>query len=167
MTLTVLESPHTLSFDWDDLLRYHGGHFPGGVAHAYKAMEAMLALTGPLERRRIQILTAFPGPGARDAFELVTRAVTDQRYNVDLDAGPADAPESAKGRYYFRWDCAELSVEAQLRPGMVRDDFIALTRQSQRTAAEEAHLTELKQEMADRLMALPGEAVYQARLIDA
>jgi len=167
MTLTVHETPHSLSFNWDELLRYHGGHFPGGVAHAYKAMEAMLALTGPLERREIRILTAFPGPGARDAFELVTRAVIDNRYTVDLDCGPSSAPESAKGRYYFRWDCADISVEAQLRPGMVRDDFIALSRQSERSTSEEDRLTELKQEMADRLMALPGEAVYQARLINA
>lgn len=165
MTLTVLESNQPLNFQWEDLLRYHGGEFPGGVAHAYKAMEAMLALTGPLERRQIQILTAFPGPGARDAFELVTRAITGDRYRVDLDAGPSSAPRSAKGCYYFRWDCPNISVEAQLKPGMVRDDFIELSRKTDRSVDEEARLTELKQEMADRLMALPGDAVYTATLV--
>ena len=36
----------------------------------------LLAEGKPPERRDITIETAFPGPGARDVFELVTRAVT-------------------------------------------------------------------------------------------
>ena len=38
-----------------------------------------------LERREIELVTAFPGPGGRDAFEMVTRCVTDGRIHVDKD----------------------------------------------------------------------------------
>jgi hypothetical protein len=57
------------------MLAQHGGGSPGGVAHAFKVLERALPLldtAGPPERREIVIETAFGGPGARDAFELVT-----------------------------------------------------------------------------------------------
>jgi hypothetical protein len=44
---------------------------------------SLLADGAPPERREIAIRTAFRGPGARDAIELVTRATTDGRYVVD------------------------------------------------------------------------------------
>ena len=48
----------------------------------------------------------------------------------------------------------------EIREGFVTDEFVALARQAERTAEEEARLTYLKQEMADRLLAAPAEAVY-------
>ena len=53
------------------MLRYHGGHSPGGAAIAYKVLERALPELGACERREIVVETAFGGPGARDAFELV------------------------------------------------------------------------------------------------
>ena len=79
--IEVVDAGRTLSFSFEDMLRYHGGGSPGGVAHAYKVLERALPLldpSAPCERREIVIETAFGGPGARDAFELVTRAVTER-----------------------------------------------------------------------------------------
>src|ERR1700694_2844313 len=76
--IVVREGPRELSFAFEDMLRYHGGGSPGGVAHAFKVLERalpLLATDGPVERREIAIETAFGGPGARDGLELVTRAV--------------------------------------------------------------------------------------------
>jgi len=69
----VLERGRAIAFSFDDMLRYHGGGSPGGVAHAFKVLELALALLEPdgaPERHEITIETAFGGPGARDAFEL-------------------------------------------------------------------------------------------------
>jgi hypothetical protein len=55
------------------------------VADAFKAMQRALPIldpNGPVERRQITVHTAFRGPGGRDAFEMVTRAVTGDRYVV-------------------------------------------------------------------------------------
>lgn len=76
--IVVLEAGCEISFSYQDMLKYHGGRSPGGVAHAFKVLERALTLLdggGGVERRAIFIETAFGGPGARDAFELVTRAV--------------------------------------------------------------------------------------------
>jgi hypothetical protein len=82
----LVDRGRPLAFSFEDMLRYHGGGSPGGVAHAFKVLERALPLLdpdGPCERREIVVETAFGGPGARDAFELVTRALTGDRYRID------------------------------------------------------------------------------------
>ena len=86
MSLVVVDHGVRLEFSFADLMRYHGPGSPGGVAHAYKVLEQALPLLAPdgvPERREVRVRTAFAGPGARDAFELVLRAVTEERYAVD------------------------------------------------------------------------------------
>src|SRR5271155_6175798 len=85
-TILVQELGQLLEFSYTDMLCYAGPHSPAGVASAFKAMQrAFAALSGnqPPQRRSIVVRTAFDGPGARDGFEAVTRAVTDGRYTVD------------------------------------------------------------------------------------
>lgn len=166
--LVVLEAGKSLAFDFADCLRYHGFRFPGGVAHGFQVLRRALPLLGdgaPVERREIRVETAFPGPGARDAIELVTRAASDGRYVVDVAFAGPDVPESPAGRYFFRLIYRGRAVELVIRPGFVVPEFIALSRKPDRAAAEEARLEVLKQEMADRLLAAPAHDVYDARLL--
>ena len=142
-------------------MRYHGPRSPGGVAIAFKVLERglpLLAGGAPPERREIAVRTAFGGPGARDAFELVTRAVHDGRYVVD----PA-AARPARGRtlerFVFELSCAATAVTLLVREGVVPDEFIELARTEPRTGEQEARLDELKRELAQRVMALPAESV--------
>lgn len=160
--LDVVDQGRHLVFSFADMMRYHGPNFPGGVAHAYKVMERtlpLLATHGLPERRSITIRTAFRGPGARDAFELVTRAVTEGRYHVDPGLErPERGPTLA--RYAFHLRCGERAVSVQIREGFVVDEFIALARKERRSVQEDERLTVLKQEMADRLLARPAVEVY-------
>ncbi|MGQ0481251.1 MAG: hypothetical protein ACT4O0_09520 [Pseudonocardia sp.] len=161
-TIEVLDDRTPLSFTYADLMRYHGPRFPGGVAHAFKVLERGLPLLDAegVQRREITVRTAFPGPGARDAFELVTRAVTDGgRYVVDDGLGRPQRGRTLE-RYVFRLGHRDRSVTVQLREGFVVEEFIALTRAGTRTDTEERRLTVLKQEMADRLLASPATEVY-------
>lgn len=160
--LHVLENGKDLTYTFADLMHYHGFGFPGGVAHAFKVMEMALPLLGdgaPCERREIDIRTAFRGQGARDAFEMVTRSLTEGRYVVD----PAlERPERGETlmRYVFLLTYRGRSVRLQIREGHVRDEFIALGRKSDRTPEEDTRLTWLKQEMSERLLSLPASEVY-------
>lgn len=160
--LDVVDAGVPLRFTLPDLMRYHGPAFPGGVAHGFVAMLRawpLLAPDGPPERREIRLDTAFPGPGARDAVELVTRAVTEGRYLVDPALGRPDRGATLE-RYVFRFSYRDRAVRLEIRDGFVTDEFIALTRKTGRTPDEEAHLDVLKQEMADRLLAAPPDQVY-------
>jgi hypothetical protein len=162
--IEVLDRGQRIAFSLEDLMKYHGPGSPGGVAHAFKVLERGLPLLEPdglCERREIVIETAFEGPGARDAFEMITRAVTGDRFRID----PALArPQRGRAleRFVFRLTYRERAVTLVLRDGFVTDEFIDLARTQQRTDDQEQRLETLKREMAERVMAPPAHAVYDA-----
>jgi len=161
--IVVLDNGREASFSFADMLNYHGSSSPGGVAHAFKVMERSLPLlrsAGHVERREIQIQTAFAGPGARDAFELVTRAVTENRFIFDPSL---TRPEygRARERFVFRLRSGEHAVTLTLRQGFVTDEFIDLTRRERRSADQERRLAAIKREMAERVMSVAAADVYE------
>jgi len=163
-TIDVLDRGRPLAFSFDDLMKYHGPGSPGGVAQAFKIMRRGLALLdpdGPCERREIHVRTAFGGPGARDAFELVTRAVTGERYVVDTALARPERGRTME-RFVFELTYRERSATLIVREGIVPDEFIELARKDGKSDAEKARLEELKLEMVQRVMSLPADEVYDA-----
>lgn len=161
-TLEVVDQERLMAFSFDDIMKYHGPGSPGGAAHAFKVLERALPLLdpdSPCERREIEVETSFGGPGARDAFEMVTRAVTGDRFRLD----PALArPERGRAmeRFVFRLGYRERRVTLAVREGYVTDEFIDLARTEERTADQERRFTALKREVADRVMGQPASEVY-------
>jgi hypothetical protein len=161
-TIEVADEGSALVYSFDDVMLYHGPGSPGGVAHAVKVMERVLPLLEPQglpERREIEVETAFAGPGARDGFEMVTRAVTEGRYLVD-DALARPERGPMRERFVFRLGYRGRRVTAVLREGFVGEEFIALAGMQQRSAEQENRLTVLKREMAELLLATPASEVY-------
>lgn len=165
-TLTLWEDGVQLSFTFDDCMRYHGPGFPGGVAHAFaalgRALPELAARTpgGRVERRGIRVRTPFAGPGARDAFELVTRAVTGDRYAVLPELARPERGNTL-ARYVFEVSAGDARVTCIIRDeGIVAAEFIDLTAKPDKTAAELAHLEDLKVEMRDRILERDPAMVY-------
>jgi len=161
-TVAVLETGRPLAYGFEDLLRYHGFGFPGGVAHGFKVMQRafpVLSPEGPPERREISIRTPFKGPGASDAFEMVTRATSEGRYVIDDGLLAPERGDILKG-YVFVLAYRGRALKLTIRDGIVREEFIRLGRKPDRTAEEETRLAALKQDMADRLLALPADRAY-------
>ena len=160
--IVVHEDGRPLTYTIEDLNRYHGFGFPGGVAHAFKVMQRALPLLSPdapPERREITIRTPFKGQGARDAFEMVTRASTEARYTIDETLLALERGEILKG-YVFVLGYRDREVKLIIREGIVREEFILLGRKLDRTPEEDARLATLKQDMAERLLRLPADEVY-------
>ncbi len=160
--LTLLDRGRRLDFTFDDLLKYHGGGSPGGVAQAFKVLERafpLLAPDGPPERRELSLKTPFDGPGFRDAFEMVTRAVTGSRYVVDPELLRPDLGRSRE-QFVYHLSYRDRTVTLLIREGLVRDDFIELLHTEGRTAEQDGHFETLKQDFADRLMASSAEGAY-------
>lgn len=161
-TIAVIDGAQRLEFSFEDMMRYHGPGSPGGVAQAFKVMERAFALLdpdNPPQRREITLRTAFGGPGARDGFELVTRAVTQDRFTVD----PAlERPERGRTheRFIFEVGCGDRSVTLALRDGFVTEEFIDLARKPDRSTQEEARLDALKAQLAQLVMGTAAVDVY-------
>ncbi|HEX2507214.1 MAG TPA: hypothetical protein VHK23_02745 [Miltoncostaeaceae bacterium] len=159
--IALLDWGRPVAFSFEDMLRYHGPGSPGGVAHAYKVLERGLPLLadGPPERRAVKVRTAFGGPGARDAFELALRAVTEGRYEVDPSLA---RPERGMALEHFVFLLAyrDQSVTLILRPGFVTEEFLVLSRRDDRDPDDERLLARWKLDMAERVMAAPAADVY-------
>jgi hypothetical protein len=161
-SITVLEEGREISFSFEDMVNYNGGGSPAGVALAYKVLELALSLLdpgGPVERREIVIETAFGGPGARDAFEVVTRAVTDERLVIDRSLA---RPENgrARERFVFRIRYRDGTVTLTLREGFMTEEFIDLTRKAARSSEDEHRLAAMKDDLARRVMSADPDVVY-------
>jgi hypothetical protein len=162
-TIRVRERGRTLEFTYDDMMRYHGGDSPAGVANAFKVLQRALPLLSPdapPQRRSIAVRTSFRGPGARDGFELVTRAVTDGRYTIDLGLARPERGRTVAS-FVFELELGGRSVTLLLRDGFVTDEFIDLAGTETRGDHEEARLDVLKADLAQRIMAADADEVYE------
>jgi hypothetical protein len=161
-TILVEERGQLLEFSYTDMLCYAGPYSPAGVANAFKVMQrafAALSPNQPPQRRSIVIRTPFAGPGARDGFEAVTRAVTDGRYTIDPDLARPDRGRLRQS-FVFQVSTAGRTATLLLRKGFVTAEFIDLASKSDRSQDDEARLNELKADLAERLLAAPAEDVY-------
>jgi hypothetical protein len=161
-TVEVTELGQTLEFTFDDALRYAGPGSPGGVAVAFKELQrafAVLTPDAPPERRTVVVRTAFRGPGARDCFEAIIRAVTDDRYVVDRSLLRPDRGRLLED-FVFEVSIGDRSTTLLLRDGFVTDEFIDLARAEHRTPAQEARLDGLKGQLAGRVMGTSAAGVY-------
>ena len=159
----MLDQGEPISFTFHDLLLYHGHQAPGGVAHGCAVLHRTLPLLSPqpVDRRELRIETSFGGPGARDAFEMVTRAVTGGRYTVDPSMAKPERGFVLQ-RYVFRVSYRDASVTVQLRDGgFVVEEYLRLSAKSDKTDADELHLRRLKLEMANRIITRTPEEVYE------
>jgi hypothetical protein len=160
--LVVCDRGRAIAIGFDAMLEFHAGGSPGGVAHAFKVLERALPVLSPgepAERREIEVRTAFGGPGARDAFEFATHAVSEDRYVIDPSLQRTDRGR-ANERFVFSLGYRGRAVTLLVRDGFVSEEFIDLARAEERNAEQERRLTELKSEMAERVMAAPAAGVY-------
>lgn len=160
--IEVCERGQTIAYSFEDMMKYHGGGSPGGVAMAFKVMERafpVLSPGAPPQRREISVRTSFAGPGARDGFEAVIRAVTGDRYTVD---GSLARPELGRERerFVFVLTSGERSATLLLREGLVVPEFIDLLRTDDRTDEQDERLEVLKGELAERVMGAAAADVY-------
>ncbi len=161
-TLAVLDGGTRIEVSFEDMMRYHGPGSPGGVAQSFKVLERALALLEdgePLQRREITIRTSFGGPGARDGFEMVTRAVTQDRFTVDKDLARPERGRELE-RFVFEIGYRDRSVTLLLREGFVTPEFIDLARADGKTEEQKARLDVLKAEMAEKVMGSAASDVY-------
>ncbi len=161
-TIAVIDGGRRIDFSFEDLLRYHGPGSPGGVAHAFKVMQRAFALLDPDEppqRREITLRTSFGGPGARDGFEMVTRAVTQDRFSVDRSLARSELGRERE-RFVFEVGYRGETVTLVLREGFVSPEFIDLARADARTEEQDARLDELKAKMAADVTGAAASDVY-------
>lgn len=156
VTVLAEEGPVTIGFD--DLVRYHGHAALSMLAVTFRAQEAVFRrLLGdtPPARAAISVTSGHPGPGVRDAFEMITRCVTRGAYTVDRSLpGPRLNPK-ADVVYAFEVTVAGTgSLHVAVRDGVLPDEFFRLA-SATKNEAQNARFSEIKREIAAKALAAP------------
>ena len=131
--LEVDDAGARLAFHIQDVFNYHGYDAAGGVVLGFRLLQkaiACLSSERPLQRRALHVFTAFPGLGFRDCVELITRAVTENRFTVDTQFTQTQAQEGVQGRLHFAFSHLGKTVVLSPIHGALSADFIALGRAS-------------------------------------
>ena len=165
--IRIYDEPSDLTFVFDDLVRFHGTKSICGLTVSFKVMEAAwqeLWTGAPPRREELSVASGFPGPGTRDGFEMVTRAVSRDAFRIIPDAKPTPlVSEAAKGAYFFQLSDNRQIIELGLKPGMLPDDFIRRRGAMARGEASFSDVTDFRKiqfGFSERLLSLaPQDAV--------
>lgn len=156
--IAVFDHGTLLCIPFEACVAYHGRTSIGGVALGFRLLQhafARLSPDAPPDRARLSFFTAFPGPGLRDAVEMVTRAVSRNAYVVD-PAAAVQAPEGVRGRMYFEVALDDTRLRLALVEGALSAEFIALGRictAGTPSNDQRARWGALKEELASTIMA--------------
>ena len=176
--IIVLEEGRTLSFVYDDLLRFHGGAMPAGVALACRLMQAVFRLHrrrgGGLPERGDCAFHSGLGENGRGIIDAVDCALRLRRHGLLLAAPRIPAPEDAPkapggGSYAFEFTIGEAVYPAILRDGLIPKEFFELSRQRHDaakglavfTGSDRARLMKMRTHLAEALMRAEGEALFR------
>ncbi len=163
--LHLRESKRQVAISYDLMLKYHGEAHPGGVAVAFKVLEAAFARLCPNdlpERNRIRLVVGINAPGVVDGLECATRAFS--RYRAIIDTR-ADKGQLVCGeRFYFEVHHKGAAVCMWLKDGTIDAEFLSLIgKQAGGTAspADVARLTVLRDEMARKVLSSPATDLFE------
>lgn len=164
--IRVADAGTPVTFHLQDVFNYHGYDAVGGVVLGFRLLQQAFAMLSPdtlPERREFALFTAFPGLGARDCFELITRMVTEGRFRLDTGFSDTSAQVGVEGRFHF--DFSYRGRHALLTPiaGAPSAEFIELGKASKDPVAspqQKKDWQQAKLSLANTLLAAePGDVI--------
>ncbi|MEN4922769.1 hypothetical protein ABE485_29135 [Achromobacter spanius] len=160
LTVMAEEGPQPICFD--AVQAYHGHGALAMLALTFQGLRGALPRLeeqgAPVPRKELSVISGHPGPGVRDAFEFVTRAVTRGCYTVDLALPEARYSRGADKSYSFHLRRGGRSVQGVLRPGVLPPAFFDLLG-NPAPDAQRVH-AELRRDIAARVLASDPESLF-------
>lgn len=159
--IRIMGEEDSIDITFPAVAAYHGQGALAMLAVAFQAIRAALDVlspdTPPL-RKDITVVSGHPGPGVRDSFEFVTRAVTRGVYVVDRTLPSSRLVPGHDISYSFRISLNDLTAEIALRPDALPERFFALAFGKSRSATDDQEFSRLKRSIAERVLrASPGD----------
>jgi formylmethanofuran dehydrogenase subunit E len=168
----IRDNKELLHIGFQDIKKYHGNLALMAVAVGFRSLQAgfqELFGSGAPDRKEISIVSGHGGPGFRDAFEFVTRAVTRGVYKVDVDYPAAQYDPHRPQSYAFVISTEDgKAVEVSLKDGflpMEFYDYLKKGREKTMTEQDTEQFTKLKQELSERALLLSQDELLSVRRI--
>lgn len=168
----IREHKEVLEISVQDVRKYHGSMALMAIGVGFRVLQAGLKeLFGDEipERKEILILSGHAGPGFRDVFEFVTRAVTRGVYQVDVEYPVSQFdPYRSQSYAYVISTTDGKSVEVSLRDGFLPPafyEFLKKGRENTMTEQDEKDVEQLKVELFERALQLPQDELLAVKRI--
>ena len=170
--LTVIEDHRVLSFSYAEIMNYHGGAMPAGVALAFRLFEHLFSVYEarfhtPPRRGEASFFSGLGenGQGILDTADILLRV---RKYHALLNdpviPAATPAPEApGGGSYYFSGTLGKMTWAASLQEGLISPAFFNASREMHRKRRENLPITpqeiqalqRLRTETEQALLSLP------------
>ncbi len=161
--ITIMGEEEPIEISFAAVSVFHGQAALAMLAVTFQAIRFALKTLVPDRlplRSQIAIVSGHPGPGVRDAFEFVTRAVTRGVYRVDRSLPKSRLIPGLDISYSFRITIDERTAEVALREEALPERFFSLIADKSRTAQDEIELSKLKRSIAGRVLASQPDQLF-------
>lgn len=166
-SIRVMGEEDPIDITFDAVTAYHGQSALAMLAVTFQAIKVALeklSPQAPAKRADITIVSGHPGPGVRDSFEFVTRAVTRGAYTVDRSLPASRLVPGFDISYSFRVMLNGKTAEIALKPDALPERFFALNFNKSRTEADNLEMSRLKKTIASEVMAKPADGLFTVHL---
>lgn len=168
----IKDRNQVLELGFHDVTKYHGNLALMAVAVGFRSLQAAFAeLFGDdaPDRKELSILSGHAGPGFRDVFEYVTRAVTRGAYQVDVNYPVSQFDPYRAQSYAFVVTAADgRAVEVSLRDDFLPAafyDYLKKGREQAMTEQDVQDFEKLKLALSERAMELAqNELLFVKRI---
>ena len=144
--LKVIDEIGEITLDYEEMKKYHGKDYWGGLALSFKVLELAFKKLGDGKvprRDKIRVVTALNAPGVMDGLEYITRAVSDKRITIDLSIGKGLIAPS--GKFYFEvYYGNKKKITVWLKDGFLPEGFVELAKKCRNGSADEKEITRWK-----------------------
>lgn len=171
--IRIYDHTDLLEIHFEDIVKYHGKMAYMAVGAGYRvvqaAFEALYGTNIP-NRQDITILSGHGGPGFRDVFEFVTRAVTRGVYTVDptYPVAQYDPHRPTGYAYVFTRTTDGKKVEVSLNEDYLPPlfyDYLKIGRERELTAEETVFFIQLKEDMCNKALTTPLEQLVTVKML--
>lgn len=165
--ITIMGEEEPIEIPFSAVAAFHGQAALAMLAVTFQAIGLALRTLSPdrlPSRNEISVVSGHPGPGVRDSFEFVTRALTRGAYRVDRSLPEARLVAGSDISYSFRVTLNERTVEVALRRSALPERFFSLNFKPSRTSEDEIELSRLKRSIAGDVLAAHPDDLFDIRL---
>jgi hypothetical protein len=167
-TITVMGEEDPIEIAFEAVAAYHGQGALAMLAVTFRAIEVGLKALSPdrpAKRSDITVVSGHPGPGVRDSFEFVTRAVTRGVYTVNRSLPDARLMPTADLSYSFHLMLGGKTAEIAVRTDALPARFFALTFNPHRTPEEDAEARRLRKSIAVDVLAASPDKLFELSVV--
>lgn len=129
--VTIMVDRKLTTFYYDDLKSFHKGDSWFGCTVGFRAMQLAareFSQPTPWSRDGLSIISGHPGPGVKDAIELITATVSSGKFQLHESIDNKDGNSGCNSSMRFEWWITknDKTIHIKLRDGIVPDSFLQL-----------------------------------------